>query len=215
MPRRPTGSAIPSHRGDSTSYWPRRSAVASRISDRRSEAGAELPWNVPRLREEIIREFREVVAAVAHLHDLGIIHRDIKPGNILVMDGGSVKLSDFGLVKTLGGVDESLSITMQTSTGAILGTRNYMAPEQERGEVVGKPADVYALGVLLAELATGQRVAVGTRGQELPPASHLLLDALPDALRSLVARCTADDPPTRPEDARALSLAFENAVQGT
>src|SRR5262249_7837218 len=152
------------------------------------------PWAEPALRAAVVREFAVVAAAVAHLHALGIVHRDIKPGNVLIMEGGELRLADFGLVKDLKPPDQPLIaativVAPRTSTGAVLGTRHYMAPEQERGGTVEAPADVYALGVLLAELATGQRPVPNSQvrtGSTL--AGYPSLAPLPEALRGLILR---------------------------
>jgi hypothetical protein len=192
--------------------------LAGRIEERRGEHADGPPWAEPRLRAEVIREFRVVAAAVAHLHSLGVVHRDLKPGNVLIMEDGELRLSDFGLVKDLNPHDEfSASLTValapRTSTGAVLGTRHYMAPEQERGEEVEAPADVYALGVLLAELAGGRRPVPNSQvrtGSTL--ASSPALRELPEGLRELILHCTHARPERRPPNGRAVLVEFEQRV---
>jgi hypothetical protein len=192
--------------------------LAGRIEERRGDHPDVAPWSEPGLRAEVVREFRAVAAAVAHLHALGIVHRDVKPGNVLIMEDGELRLSDFGLVKDLGPRDEfalaqTLVVAPRTSTGAVLGTRHYMAPEQERGEEVEAPADVYALGVLLAELATGRRPVPNTQvrtGSTL--AGNGTVRALPEGLRDLILRCTDARPRRRPANARAVLDEFERCV---
>jgi serine/threonine protein kinase len=182
--------------------------LAGRIMERRSEAG-ELPWNDPVLRPQITAEFTAVVEAVAYLHQLGIVHRDIKPSNVLIMENGGLRLSDFGLVKNLNPSEETVAEMPRTSTGAVFGTRHYMAPEQERAEGVDERADVYSLGILLAELATGSRpeadahVAKDSTLHRWRP-----LTDLPKAMARFVRRCTDCDRSKRPSDAKALGAEF-------
>jgi WD40 repeat protein len=182
--------------------------LTGRLLERGQVPGA-LPWDRPELRPPIIHEFRAITAAVAYLHQLDIVHRDIKPGNVLVMDDGSLRLSDFGLVKNLRPRDRSFSRLPDSSTGGVKGTRDYMAPEQERGRRVDKPADVYALGVLLAELAVGQRPAprpAVKRGSTLERCP--LVKRLPAPLRDFIRGCTDVAPNKRPHDARAVRERF-------
>jgi hypothetical protein len=192
--------------------------LAGRIEERRGQHPGGPPWAEPGLRAEIVREFRAIAGAVAYLHSLGIVHRDLKPGNILIMEDGELRLSDFGLVKDLNPSDEfameqTVLVAPRTSTGAVLGTRHYMAPEQERGEAVEAPADVYALGVLLTEMATGRRPAPNSQvrtGSTL--ANYTALHLLQEGLRKLILRCTDARPERRPPNGRAGLDEFERCV---
>jgi serine/threonine protein kinase len=185
----------------------------ARLNERRAILKGAVTWGDPVLREHVIKEFRTIAAAVAHLHDLNIIHRDIKPANVLIVEGaegGELRLSDFGLVKELERLQTGQSVGPGSTRGAILGTRDYMAPEQERGEGVEKTADVYSLGIVLAELAIGHRpkpdpfVAAGS------PVEHdARLTLLPERLRRLIVDCTDMDPFRRPRDAHAVLHEFE------
>ncbi|HEY1187835.1 MAG TPA: protein kinase, partial [Gemmata sp.] len=177
--------------------------LSARIRER-VKGPDQLPWAEPHWRDEIAHEFQAVASAVAYLHGLGIVHRDIKPANVLIMEDGSLRLSDFGLIKPLDPDPDQGA--PNTSVGAVLGTRPYMAPEQREGRDVGKPADVYALGVLLAELATGQRV--GSDGPHPGRPVDQLAQPLPDPLRRFVLRCTDPRPDKRPADAAAVCTEF-------
>jgi serine/threonine-protein kinase len=192
--------------------------LVGRIEERRAEHPDGPPWAEPGLRVEIVREFRAVASAVSHLHFLGIVHRDLKPGNVLIMEDGELRLSDLGLVKDLNPSDElmgasTVCLPPRTSTGAVLGTRHYMAPEQERGQEVDKPADVYALGVLLAEMATGRRPVANSdmrRGSTL--AADPLLRQLQDGVRQLILHCTDARPERRPPNGGAVLEEFDRCI---
>jgi serine/threonine protein kinase len=190
--------------------------LGGRIEERRAEHPEVVPWNDPHLRAEVAREFEAVVAAVAHMHSMGIVHRDIKPGNVLIMEDGELRLTDFGLVRDLNpvGSDATFAAPPSTSTGAVLGTRHYMAPEQERGQSVEKPADVYSLGVLLAELAVGQRPLADTSAKSGSTLCHCpSMNLLPAPLREWIWQCTEVEPRARPADAVTLLEGFKRLVR--
>jgi serine/threonine protein kinase len=195
--------------------------LRARMNRRKAAARKRPPWDDSAERAEVCAEFAALVEAVAHLHRLRIVHRDVKPGNVLIMGDGSLRLSDFGLVRNLQPTEETLRHGPHSSTGAGAGTPGYMAPEQARGQDAREPADVYALGILLAELALGERPEA-----EVPPADRAgragsgstltnchLVHQLPATLRALIERCTDADPERRPEDATALLLAFAEVTR--
>ena len=100
----------------------------------------------------------QVAGAIAAAHEAGLVHRDLKPSNILIADGGQAKVVDFGLAKRFRGPDDDLDpVASITEAGLILGTAAYMSPEQTRGEDLDGRSDVFSLGSVLYEAATGQR----------------------------------------------------------
>ncbi len=147
-----------------------------------------------------------VLEALAAAHRAGLIHRDVKPENVLVADDGAVKVGDFGLARA---VDAS---PLTATAGLLLGTVAYLAPEQVARGVADARADVYACGVMLYELLTGRppfegpnalQVAYQHLNEDVPPPSRLASD-VPPAVDRLVAAATARDPEDRPRDATAL-----------
>ncbi|MFD1832021.1 Stk1 family PASTA domain-containing Ser/Thr kinase [Streptomyces desertarenae] len=154
-----------------------------------------------------------VLAALGAAHLAGLVHRDVKPENVLIGDDGRVKVADFGLVRAVG---------QQTSasTGSVMGTVSYLAPEQIEHGTADARADVYACGVVLYEMLTGAKPhAGGTPAQVLyqhlqedVPAPSAAVPGLAAALDALVARSAARDPGLRPADAVEL-LAEVRAVR--
>lgn len=135
-----------------------------------------------------------VADALAHVHARGLVHRDVKPGNVLLGEAGTVKLADFGIARLI-------DAARVTSTGMMIGTASYLSPEQVSGEEVGPPADVYSLGLMLLETLTGTReydgppVEAAMARLHRPPA---LPDTLPHGwvplLEAMTARYAADRP---------------------
>jgi serine/threonine protein kinase len=146
-------------------------------------------------------------------HDAGVIHRDVKPGNLLVTPDGTVKITDFGIARATNSVP-------LTQTGAIMGTAYYISPEQASGQSVTPSSDVYSLGIVAYECLTGRRpfpgdtpvsVALAQVSQE-PPA---LPDDVPGPVRDLVMQTLAKAPDARPASAGALgreALALRTAM---
>ncbi|MFF9145370.1 Stk1 family PASTA domain-containing Ser/Thr kinase [Streptomyces sp. NPDC014861] len=145
-----------------------------------------------------------VLAALGAAHRAGFVHRDMKPENVLIGDDGRVKVADFGLVRSVG--------SATATTGAVLGTVSYLAPEQIEHGTADTRADVYACGVVLYEMLTGGKPHGGdTPAQVLyqhlhtdVPAPSAAVPGLPLELDELVAAATARNPEVRPHDAVAL-----------
>jgi serine/threonine-protein kinase len=145
-----------------------------------------------------------VLAALGAAHRAGFVHRDMKPENVLIGDDGRVKVADFGLVRSVD--------TVTSTTGSVLGTVSYLAPEQIEGTTADPRVDVYACGVVLYEMLTGQKPHDGDSAaivlykhlhEDVPPPSALV-PGLAYELDELVATATARTPDLRPYDAVAL-----------
>jgi serine/threonine-protein kinase len=147
---------------------------------------------------------------LAYAHEHGIVHRDVKPSNLRLLDDGTVKILDFGIAK--------LGSTNVTRAGMMVGTVNYMSPEQIRGLTLDGRSDVFSLGVILFQLLTGRRPFVGKGGtdvlyrivQEPTPPLEVDLGSMTEQLRAIVEKALAKD-----RDARyATALDFARALEG-
>ena len=147
----------------------------------------------------------QIASALDHLHSRGIIHRDVKPANVLLTEDGKVKITDFGVARSA-----DPSATLETE---IYGTPHYMAPEQVQGGIVDARTDVFALGVLLYEMLTGSRPFLGATVAEVAhnilygriQAPTLRGSPLPEPLQEVLARALASDPAERYQTAGALA----------
>ncbi len=156
----------------------------------------------------------QILAALRVAHQQGVIHRDVKPQNILVQLDGKIKVADFGIA--------SAGDTEMTEAGSIVGTAQYLAPEQARGLSVGPPADLYAVGIVLYEMLSGRvpfegesAVTVAMRHvQEAPEALTDRNPLVPDALESVVMRALTKDPTQRYQSADEMGLELDKVRQG-
>jgi hypothetical protein len=150
---------------------------------RRIERGA-LPWR------DALRVAREVLAGLGYAHGRGVVHRDLKPENVLFDDAGRARLVDFGLSRIVRG-EAAHDLSRLTRTNVILGTYEYMAPEQRLGKPVDERADLYALGVILYEMVTGS-LPLGRF-----EAASVLRPGVPAALDTVLHRALAPAPKDR------------------
>jgi len=170
-----------------------------------------------RSREELLRIFDQVAEALDFAHDRDVIHRDLKPGNVLLDEQGNAYLADFGLAKTMEGSRDL------TATGGILGTPAYMSPEQARGEKLDRRSDVYAFSVMAYEALSGQLPFEASTPMEYiykhllePPRSITSLAAdLPPAVDRAFQRGLSKDRELRPARATEFMQMLRETLVGT
>ena len=170
--------------------------------------------------DEAVRIARQIADALETAHEQGIVHRDLKPANVKIRPDGTVKVLDFGLARAVESAPSTSASLMPTITspamtamGMILGTAAYMSPEQAKGQPVDRRADIWAFGVVFAEMLTGTRMFAGDSVSETiasvikdPPA---IPDA-PPAIKRLIARCLQRDPRARLRDIGEARIVLED-----
>jgi eukaryotic-like serine/threonine-protein kinase len=168
---------------------------------------AEARRQGPLAPEDIISLGRQACAGLDHAHRAGIVHRDVKPQNLLLQDDGVLKVADFGIARGSSGA----TITV---AGTLLGTAGYMAPELVAGQPATVASDLYALGAVLYELLAGRppreaaTIADLMEGASVTPV-HELAPAAPRTLCDAIMRCLDPDPTARPVSAAELALELE------
>lgn len=159
--------------------------------------------------EKVLSIVSQTAAALHQAHQAGLVHRDVKPGNLLITPDGTVKITDFGIARLADQVP-------LTATGQVMGTVQYLAPEQASGKPASPSTDIYSLGIVAYEALAGRRPFRGESQvsiamahiKEAPPE---LPATIPEAVRALVMSCLAKKPPGRPQTADDLAKAA-NAI---
>ena len=170
--------------------------------------------------EQIINIGQQLADALSAAHEKGIVHRDLKPANIMITRDGRVKVLDFGIAKEIGTAapDDATRASLETQAGIVMGTPAYMSPEQISGRVLDHRTDIFSLGVVLYEIATGQLPFSGTSSAELissilrdsPPSLTDVRSDLPADLARIVRRCLEKDPRLRIQTARDVANEFRD-----
>jgi TolB-like protein/tRNA A-37 threonylcarbamoyl transferase component Bud32 len=166
--------------------------------------------------EDVVRTLRDVASALAYAHARGVVHRDIKPDNVLLAEGGA-QVADFGVAKALADAGLTTGSDL-TAAGIALGTPAYMSPEQVAGDArTDGRADIYALGVMAYEMLSGwnpfarntTHATMNAHHTDIPPPVEKSRASTPPALAQLVSRCLAKSPADRPQTAQEVVDALE------
>ncbi|MFK7806116.1 MAG: protein kinase [Anaerolineae bacterium] len=168
--------------------------------------------------ESVLKLMIQLTDAVGYAHEGGILHRDLKPDNVMLRLNGEPVLTDFGIIKML--IDDSI-----TRAGTVLGTAAYMAPEQIEGDIIGRQADIYALGVILFELMCGERPFTADSPIQLmlkqttdppPPLSEMMTESRREEglhLEPVIYKALAKDPEKRYQTATELRSAMRQVLE--
>lgn len=160
----------------------------------------------------------DMATALGFAHRNGVVHRDVKPGNVLIDPDGQVKVADFGIARAVSDTAEQ----NLTKTGSVMGTATYFSPEQARGAPVDPRSDIYSLGCVLYEMCTGHPPFAGDSAvaiaykhvQEMPLPMRQVDPSLPETLEAITLKCLAKNPANRYPSALDLSADLQRYLQG-
>jgi eukaryotic-like serine/threonine-protein kinase len=166
----------------------------------------------------ILRMMVELLEALDLAHEAGVIHRDVKPANVMVEASGRVKLTDFGVARV---TDPDGELGEATRAGAMIGTPSYMSPEQIQGQVIDRRTDIFSAGILFYQFLTGQKPFEGTQWalakkivQDDPVPPSALVPGLPAAIDRVVARALAKGAEARYQSAASFASALRRVAAG-
>jgi serine/threonine protein kinase/Tol biopolymer transport system component len=177
--------------------------------------------------EEAVKLCRQIAEGLEAAHEKGVVHRDLKPGNVMIAGNDKIKILDFGLAKVLAAESAATAATQSptiteamTGPGVILGTAAYMSPEQANGKAVDKRADIWAFGCVLYECLTGRRAFPGDTVSETiasvlgrEPGWDALPATTPIAIRKLLERCLRKNPRERIHDVSDVRIEIEEELE--
>jgi Tol biopolymer transport system component/tRNA A-37 threonylcarbamoyl transferase component Bud32 len=186
-----------------------------------AEGGTLAEWTrgAPRTWRDGLELLLGIADALATAHEAGILHRDVKPDNILLTKSGYAKLADFGLARTEERADSvTRAVSMRTGQGVLLGTAAYMSPEQATGATLDARSDIFSFGIVLYEIVADRRPFAGPSSVDVlhailhaPPPP--LPDAVPEAVRLLVSKALEKDPADRYQSMRELIVDLRRALR--
>lgn len=165
---------------------------------------------------EVVDIMLQITEGMAHAHDSYIIHRDIKPQNIMILDNGVVKITDFGIAT-------ALNSTQLTQTNSVMGTVHYLPPEQANGKGATIRSDVYSMGILMYELLCGKlpfrgdnavEIALKHLKEPVPPIREEMPD-IPQSIENIIIKATAKNPKNRYSDAREMNEDLKTALDSS
>jgi Tol biopolymer transport system component/predicted Ser/Thr protein kinase len=172
---------------------------------------------------DLLKYSGQIADALASAHGRGIVHRDVKPGNVMVTDNGQVKLLDFGLAKltdaaALHEVVATRTLKFETDEGRIIGTVAYMSPEQAQGKKVDARSDIFSFGSILYEMTTGKRAfeadsSMSTLGAIIHKEAEPLTSKVPHDLKKVITRCLRKEPERRFQHMDDLKIVLEELKQ--